>query len=105
MAPRFQFSDQKELKVTNVELLQSVKEKAIDRITITLTTDLLDDQIVTELGELINENPGKTKLYFQLVDRTGKGHVLMRSTSKYVDVKSSLVNYIEQTPALDYQIN
>ena len=29
----------------------------------------------------------------------------MRSTSKYVDVKSSLVNYIEQTPALDYQIN
>jgi hypothetical protein len=24
-----------------------VKEKAIDRITITLTTDLLDDQIVT----------------------------------------------------------
>ena len=80
MAPRFQFSDQKELKVTNVELLQSVKE-------------------------LINENPGKTKLYFQLVDRTGKGHVLMRSTSKYVDVKSSLVNYIEQTPALDYQIN
>ena len=105
MAPRFQYSDQKELKVTNVELLQSVKEKAIDRITITLTTDLLDDQIVTELGEMINENPGKTKLYFQLVDRTGKGHVLMRSTTKFVDVKSTLVNFIEQTPALDYKIN
>ena len=103
--PRFQFGDQKELKIQDVQYLQTVKEKAIDRITITLTTDLLDDQIVTELGELINENPGKTKLYFQLVDRTGKGHVLMRSTSKYVDVKSSLVNYIEQTPALDYQIN
>ena len=105
MAPRFQYSDQKELKVTNVELLQSVKEKAIDRITITLTTDLLDEQVVTELGELINENPGKTKLYFQLVDRTGKGHVLMRSTTKFVDVKSTLVNFIEQTPALDYKIN
>ena len=103
--PRFQFGDQKELKIQDVQYLQTVKEKAIDRSTITLTTDLLDDQIVTELGELINENPGKTKLYFQLVDRTGKGHVLMRSTSKYVDVKSSLVNYIEQTPALDYQIN
>ena len=105
MAPRFQYSDQKELKVTNVELLQSVKEKAIERITITLTTDLLDEQVVTELGEMINENPGKTKLYFQLVDRTGKGHVLMRSTTKFVDVKSTLVNFIEQTPALDYKIN
>ncbi len=105
MQARFYNGKEKELKVSNVELLQSVKEKAIDRITITLTTDLLDEQVVAELGELINENPGKTKLYFQLVDRTGKGHVLMRSASKYVDVKSSLVNFIDQTPALDYKIN
>ena len=105
MAPRFQFSDQKELKVSNVELLQSVKEKAIDRITIMMTTDLLDDQIVMDLGELINSNPGRTKLYFQMADSTGKNHVLMRSTSKFVDVKSVLVNFIEQTPALDYKIN
>ena len=105
MQPRFQYSDVKELKVQDVQYLQTVKEKAIDRITITLMTDLLDDQVVTELGELINENPGSTKLYFQLVDRTGKGHVLMRSTSKFVDVKSTLVNFIDQTPALDYKIN
>ena len=105
MQPRFQYSDQMELKVQDVQYLQTVKDKAIDRITITLTTDLLDEQVVTELGEMINENPGKTKLYFQLVDRTGKGHVLMRSTSKFVDVKSTLVNFIEQTPALDYKIN
>ena len=105
MQPRFQYSDQKELKVQDVQYLQTVKEKAIDRITITLTTDLLDEQVVTELGELINENPGSTKLYFQLIDRTGKGHVLMRSTSKFVDVKNTLVNFIEQTPALDYKIN
>ncbi|MBQ8153598.1 MAG: DNA polymerase III subunit alpha [Prevotella sp.] len=105
MQPRFQYSDQMELKVQDVQYLQAVKEKAIDRITITLSTDLLDEQVVTDLGELIAENPGKTKLYFRLVDRTGKGHVLMRSTSKYVDVKSTLVRFIEQTPALDYKIN
>ncbi len=102
---RFQENSPKELKINNVELLQTVKERAIDRITITLTTDQLDEQIVTELTELIEENPGKTKLYIQLVDRTGKGHVLMRSTSKFVDVKSSLVSFIDLTPALDYKIN
>ena len=105
MAPRFQYSEQKELKVTNVELLQSVKERAIDRITITLTTDMLDEQIVMELGELINSNPGNTKLFLQMVDSTGKNHVLMRSTTKKVDVKSTLVNFIDHTPALDYKIN
>ena len=105
MLPRFQYSDLKELKVQDVQYLQAVKEKAIDRITITMATDQLDEQIVTELGELIAENPGKTKIYFQLVDRTGKGHVLMRSTTKFVDVKNTLVHFIEQTPALDYKIN
>ena len=105
MAARFYNSDQKELKITNVELLQSVKEKAIDRITISLTTDLLDDQVVTELGELIDESPGTTKIFFQLHDSMGKNHVLLRSTTKFVDVRSKLIQYIEQAEALDYKIN
>ena len=105
MQPRFQHSDLMELKVQDVEFLQAIKAKAIDRITISLAIDLLDDQIVTELGELIKSNPGKTKVFFQLIDGTGKHHVLLRSTTKTVDVKSVLVNFIDHTPALDYKIN
>ncbi len=107
VCPRFQYNERgpKVLKVSGVEFLQTIKEKAIDRITITLTTDLLDEQVVMELSELINSNPGKTKLFFQMVDSTGKNHVLLRSTSKMVDVKSTLVNFIDRTPALDYKIN
>lgn len=29
----------------------------------------------------------------------------MRSSSKYVDVKNALVNFIEKSPGLDYKIN
>ena len=105
MKPRFWNSEQKELKVQNIEFLQSVKEKAIDRLTISLTTDMLDDQIVTELQELISEHPGKTKLFFQLRDSTGKHHVLLRSQKNLIDVRHSLIDYIERTEALDYKIN
>jgi DNA polymerase-3 subunit alpha len=105
MTQRFRDSKQKEFKVTNVELLQSVKERAIDHITISLATDLLNDQIVTELGELINQNPGETKLFFQLHDVTGKNNVLLRSTNKTIDVKHTLLHFIEQNEALDYRIN
>ena len=105
MASRYRNSDQKELKVTNVELLQTVKERAIERITITLVSDLLDTQIVNELGELIDENPGKTKLFFQLRDSTGKKHVLLRSTNKTVDVRHSLIDFIDSQESMDYKIN
>lgn len=107
MAPRFSYSTQKELKVTNVELLQTIKDRAIDRITITVITDheKMDDSVVEELSEIVAEHPGKTKLFFQLRDSSGKHHVLLRSQTKTIDVKNQLIDYIEQHPALDYHIN
>ena len=105
--PRFQYNENgpKDLKITGVEFLQTVKDKAIDRITISISTDLIDEQIVAELGELITEYPGNTSLFVQLHDSAGKKHVLLRSASKSIDVKSRLIHFIEQTPALDYKIN
>jgi DNA polymerase-3 subunit alpha len=105
MQQRFRDSNVKSLKVQNIEYLQTVKDKAIDRITISLVTDKLDDEIVSELSELINEHPGKTKLFYQLRDSVGKNHVLLRSKSIMVDVKHQLIDFIEQHPALDYKIN
>ena len=105
MRPRFYNSEEKELKVSNVELLQSVKEKAIDRITISMNSDLLNDQVVEELSELVAEHPGKTKVFFQLRDSTGKHHVLLRSMTRFIDVKHQLIDYIERTESLDYKIN
>ena len=102
---RYQEDGPKELKVTNVELLQTIKERAIDRITISMNTDKLNDEIVNELQELISEHPGNTKLFFQLRDSTGKRHVLLRSQKNMVDVCHSLIDYIEHTEALDYKIN
>ena len=105
MKSRFYNSDQKELKVVNVELLQSVKEKAIDHITITVITDQIDDKVVEELDEIIAEHPGKTQLFFQLHDSLGKHHVLLHSKTKMVDVKHQLIDFIDSKPALDYKIN
>ncbi len=95
-----------DLKIQNIEYLQSIKDKAIDRITISLLTDELNDQIVTELNEIISDSPGQTKLFFQLHDASGKNHVLLRSNKRTVDVRRPLIAYIEQNKGvLDYKIN
>jgi len=103
--PRFQYSDLMQLKVQNIEYLQTIKEKAIDKITISLTTELLNDEVVMELNELITSSPGKTQLYFLLHDSSGKKHVLLRSETKTIDVRNNLIQYIEKTDALNYKIN
>ena len=103
--PRFQYSDILSLKVTNVDYLQNVKEKAIERITISLVTDMLDEQIVADLSEIITSHPGKTQLFFQLRDSLGKHHVLLHSKTCGVDVRHTLIDYIDKQEALDYRIN
>jgi DNA polymerase-3 subunit alpha len=108
MQPRWQYSDVLDLKVQNIEFLQTVKDKSVDRITITLKTDLeaFNEQIVTELGEIVMSCPGTTKLFFQLRDTVGKHHVLLRSQKGGVDVRHTLIDYIEShSEVMDYKIN
>ncbi len=103
---RYRDSQFFDLKVQNIEYLQTIKDKAVDRITISLLTDELNDQIVNELNEIIADSPGATKLFFQLHDSSGKNHVLLRSKSRTVDVKRTLITFIEQNKnVLDYKIN
>ena len=105
MLPRFQNSNVMDLKVMKVEYLQSVKDRNINSITISLTTDMLNDQTVDDLNQLITGHPGKTKLFFNLRDMAGNHHVLLESKNMTVDVKHSLIEYIERNEALDYKIN
>ena len=105
LQPRFMHSNQMEFKVQNVEYLQRVKEKAVERITISMVTDVLDSQVVADLNEIIGNNPGKTQLFFQLRDSRGANHVLLRSKSHGVDVRHTLIDYIDKADGLDYRIN
>ena len=105
MLPRFQNSNVMDLKVQKVEYLQTVKDRNINSITISLTTDMLNDQTVDDLNQLIAGHPGKTKLFFNLRDMAGNHHVLLESKNMLVDVKHSLIEYIERNEALDYKIN
>ena len=105
--PRFAYNENgpMDLKISTVEYLQDIKAKAVERITISLATDQLNETMVEELGELIAQSPGKTEVYFLLHDSTGKRHVLVRSASATIDVRNELIHYIEQTDALGYKIN
>ena len=103
--PRFRDSNLYDLKVQNIEYLPTVKERSIDRFTINITTDELDSLVVEELNQIIREHPGKTKLFFQLHDRKGNNHVLLKSRTHEIDVRQDLIKFIENHDFLDYNIN
>ena len=102
---RWRDSNQKEFRIQKIEYLQTVKENAIDHLTITLNTDMINDETVSELSGIIDDSPGKTKLFFQLHDSQRKHEVLMESRKSKVDLTVYLLHFIEQTEGMDYHIN
>ena len=103
---RYRDSNFYDLRLQKVEYLQSVKERAISSITITLFADLIDEQVITELGEFVRQNTGNAQVRFQLQDSTGKNHVMLRSKNYSVDVTKQLIEFIEDhLEVMNYHIN
>ena len=83
------------LNFPQIQYVDHARNRAVKRITISMTTDSLDEQIVADLSELISTSPGHTELFFQLRDAKGEKHVLLRSQKGGVDVRHPLIDYID----------
>ena len=101
--PRFRGSNMLEVKIGDVQYMQTVKEKAIESITIVISTDHVDTTLVSDLVAAIDDCPGDTSLFVQLHDPTGNIH--LRSKAKKVEVKHQLLQFVEQTEGMSYFIN
>ena len=105
LKPRFRDSNMLDLKIQNIEYLQSIKDKAIDSLTISISTDYLTSETAEELKELLTRYSGTTKLLFNVIDPKTKHQVLLKSNTTGIDLRQNLISYIEQHDGLDYKIN
>jgi len=103
--PRQWKPDELDIKITSMELLQDVKDSLIEKMTILIPLAALNQQVVTELSILSNESPGKTELYFKIIDEESNSSVDFMARSTKLSVGKKIVNYINEHPELEYHIN
>ena len=102
---RFRNSDMYELRIKNVEQLYDVKDKRIEKFTISIDASKVDETLVSELASIIDKHPGKTQLYLQLRDAVPQNNITLRSSLKTVDVDRKLLMFIESNKDMEYRIN
>ena len=103
--PRQWNPNQLELKIGKIDFLADIKDSVIEKITIAMNVDALDDDTLLSLQCIIRECPGNSDLYFLIADSDGQTHLNMHSRSTKVSVKKKLISFIESKPALSYKIN
>jgi DNA polymerase-3 subunit alpha len=102
---RFRDSPSYEIKVSDVQYLQTVMDKNIDKLTIVADATALDEGTVNDLSTIIKDNPGTTNLFFQLHDAETNTYVMLRSQTLKVNVNNTLISYIEDNPDMNYLVN
>lgn len=94
-----------EVKVGSMELLSDVKEKLIEKMTITIPLPDLNKELITELTTLIMSSPGSAELYFRVFDPDEKMTVDLMARPVKLSVQKDLISYLDSCPALEYRIN
>lgn len=102
---RYYDPTQLEFKVKSMDLLPDVKDKLIQKITITLPLHDMTEQMVDELAELTKNKPGNALLYFEIVDGERKMKVDLFARSMKVEVSKELVEFLSSNENLFFRLN
>jgi DNA polymerase-3 subunit alpha len=101
---KFPTSNFIDFSVSDVQYLQTVREKQIEKFTISFDRNSIDETVVDDLITMVEEESGKTDLCFQLIDSEHGTSIDLRS-SKKINVSNKLVSYIEANENMDYRVN
>ena len=97
--------DEYEVKINTIELLPEVKDKIIEKLTITLPLSAIDEELIEELDAMVKAHPGNAELCFNIQDEEGQMYVNMFSKSNKITVHKELMAYLEAHPLLSSKIN
>ncbi|MHA7131674.1 DNA polymerase III subunit alpha [Algoriphagus namhaensis] len=93
-----------EFKISKIDLLSEVKEMMVKGVRISIDLDYLTYDLMEDLQRLTSENPGKAKLYFDVIDRKENISLQLFSKNIKVDPNSKFIKFLDQIPDIQYRI-
>ena len=102
---RYRDSSYYDFKVSDIQYLQTVKDERIEKITIDVDSEALDETIVNDINTIVADKPGKAALFFQVHDRKNHNIVLLRAKDLLITIPNKLIELVESNPDMNYHIN
>ena len=105
MVPRSYNNSILDLQVLSVELMNDIKESAIQKITIDIPLDKITDTIVEDLSQVMAEENGNTELWFN-IRGVNNLHVNLVSKKFKIKVGKRIMDFLaDYADVMEYRIN
>ena len=102
---RFKDSKFFDFRISDIKLLQTVKEESIDKITLHVNVNDLNEELVDDLMSIVSANKGSTQLFLQVNDHINNTNFLMRAKEREIELTHDFLSYIEQHENISYTVN
>jgi DNA polymerase-3 subunit alpha len=102
---RSKYVETLDFKIKSITLLQDEKERLIQKLSISVPVDELNDSMVEELSSLLRNSAGKTTLFFNVIDDSRHISLNLLSRGNGVDVTQKLVDELDGMGGIRYTIN
>uniref|UniRef100_A0AB33JQQ7 DNA polymerase III subunit alpha n=4 Tax=unclassified Prevotella TaxID=2638335 RepID=A0AB33JQQ7_9BACT len=102
---RFPTSTYVDFKIADIQYMQTIRDTRIERFTISMDINDIDETIVNDISTLVSDSPGHTMLFIQVVDKEHNSNLVLRSRAHEISLTRDFVNYVESNPLMTYHVN
>lgn len=94
-----------EFKIYAMEMLTEVRSKLVNKITISLDLNDLNDQMVDELTRVLNRTKGNCRVHLEVEDRQDKLKVTLPSKDVSLDLDDDIVDELNSLKGISFRLN
>lgn len=94
-----------DFRISDIQYMQTVKATRLEKFTIIVNSDAIDEALVTDISTMIEKAVGNTQLYIQVIDQEHHMSMMLRSKNHSIEIKKDLLNYIDSNPNMSYHVN
>jgi DNA polymerase-3 subunit alpha len=97
--------DEYEFKITNIELLEEIKDKLTSGIKLSFELSQVDENFIDNVVAVIENHPGKHNVSMEIIDRDERFKLDFYSKSRRVDVSQEFIDELTESCDIQYKLN
>jgi DNA polymerase-3 subunit alpha len=97
-----------ELKIQKIEILNDIRDKLVDKLTMSMPLDHIDEVFATDLSDMILRKKGNINIYFNVYDHISQSKVKLFSRQFRVQIDKEFFKMLKKyrdDGKLDFQVN
>ncbi|OIP83888.1 MAG: DNA polymerase III subunit alpha [Porphyromonadaceae bacterium CG2_30_38_12] len=97
-----------ELKIQKIDLFREIQEKLVDKLTLTIPLQNIDEELILVISDMILKNKGNVNLFINVIDDQSPNKVKLFSRQHRLAIDNDIykkIKQLKQQGILDFQIN